>query len=62
MVGQVTSVLAEENYNIEHMMNRSRGAWAYTMIDVLDEPSSAVIGKIEAIDGIIKVRVIEQAS
>ncbi|MBQ7081948.1 MAG: 3-phosphoglycerate dehydrogenase, partial [Oscillospiraceae bacterium] len=34
MVGQITAILAAEGHNIEHMLNRSRGDWAYTLIDV----------------------------
>ena len=39
MVGQITAVLAQNRLNIEHMLNHSRGAWAYTLIDLLEQPS-----------------------
>lgn len=58
MVGQITAVLAGEEHNIDHMINRSRGDFAYTMIDITDKPSRDCIKKLEAIAGIIRVRVI----
>ena len=58
MVGQITAVLAAEGHNIEHMLNRSRGAWAYTLIDVLDQPSDACVEALSAINGVVRVRVI----
>jgi len=58
MVGQITAVLANDGHNIEHMLNRSRGAWAYTLIDVLNEPAEKCISAIKAIEGVVRVRVI----
>ena len=59
MIGQFTAVLAAEGQNIEHMMNRSRGAYAYNIIDVSEKPSEASVNKISAIDGVVKVRVLD---
>lgn len=59
MVGQMTAVLADGGFNIEHMMNSSRGDWAYTLFDFSAEPDEAIIKKLEGIDGIIKVRLIK---
>ena len=58
MIGQMTAVLTAQGLNIEHMMNRSKGDYAYTLIDTLDRPDDAAIKAIEAIDGVIRVRVI----
>ena len=34
MIGQFTALLAKDNVNIDDMTNKSRGSYAYTMIDV----------------------------
>jgi len=58
MVGQITTVLAEERTNISDMLNRHKNELAYTMIDV-DEPiNEKSIEKIRQITGVIRVRVI----
>ena len=57
-LGQFTTVVAAENINISDLINRSRGEFAYTMLD-LDHPAPAsVIEKLKSIDGVLRVRVI----
>ena len=34
MIGSITTIFAAEGINIDNMINRSRGDWAYTLIDV----------------------------
>ncbi len=58
MVGQITAVLAEAGHNIEHMVNSSRGEWAYTMLDLASKPDAACIERLSAIKGVIRVRVL----
>ena len=58
-LGQFTAAIAGENLNIAGLMNKSRGEYAYTMLD-LDHPASpAVVEALKHIDGVIKVRVIK---
>ncbi|WP_088006057.1 phosphoglycerate dehydrogenase [Indiicoccus explosivorum] len=60
MVGQITGILAEEEINIADMMNRSKGPWAYTLVD-LDEDigrEADLIGRVMAIKGVRAARVI----
>ena len=45
--------------NIEHMYNRSRGAYAYMMCDTNTEPTPECIQNLNAIEGAIRVRVID---
>lgn len=59
MIGQLTAVLAQENMNISLMTNKSRKEYAYTMIDVEAEVPETVKEKLEAIEGVLKVRVIK---
>ena len=58
MISQITSALSEVGVNIENMMNKSKGDNAYTMADVSGDVSDAVITKLSAIEGILRVRVI----
>ncbi|RID85469.1 3-phosphoglycerate dehydrogenase [Peribacillus asahii] len=62
MVGQITSALSSDNLNIADMVNRSRGEYAYTMIDIDNEVNGDIIPslqeKIGQIEGIVTVRVI----
>ena len=59
MLGQMTTALTAEDYNIEHMNNRGKGDWAYTVFDVNKKPSDSLIAALNAIEGIVRVRVIE---
>ena len=58
MVGQITAVLAQNRLNIEHMLNHSRNAWAYTLIDLLEKPSQECLDVLAGIDGVVRVRLI----
>ena len=57
-IGQFTSALAKDNINISDMINRSKGEYAYTMLD-LDEPTPATVAEhLQSIEGVFRVRVI----
>jgi D-3-phosphoglycerate dehydrogenase / 2-oxoglutarate reductase len=56
MVRQITKAIAEEEANIVDMLNKSRGDFAYTLIDIEEEISSSVIDNIKLVEGILKVR------
>ncbi|WP_246943249.1 phosphoglycerate dehydrogenase [Bacillus pinisoli] len=60
MVGQITSLLASQSINIADMMNRSKGQWAYTLIDLDQdlENHDEVIEQVMKISGVRHVRVI----
>lgn len=58
MIGQLTSALAEEGYNIENMLNKSKGDYAYSIFDVAKRPSEAVLSKMKQIGGVIRLRVL----
>ncbi|MGL5253686.1 MAG: phosphoglycerate dehydrogenase [Brevinema sp.] len=58
MVGQITQVLGEEKINIETMLNKSRGLWAYNLIDISSKPSKNTLDKLENIEGIVRIRLI----
>ena len=53
---KITAVVAEEGLNIENMTNKSKGEYAYTVLDVSSNPSEAAIAHITSIEGIKRVR------
>ncbi len=59
MVKSITTALAEQNINIENMLNRSKKEYAYTILDVNDAPCEAALDGLRGIDGILRVRVIK---
>lgn len=58
MVGQITSCLAAEHINITNMINKSKGNYAYTIIDVEATVKEETLGQLSSIEGIIRVRAI----
>ncbi len=57
-IGQFTSAVARENINISDMVNRSKGAYAVTMLDLDDPVTEHMVQTMESIDGVLRVRVI----
>ena len=58
-LGRFTAAIASENVNIDGLMNKSRGEFAYTMLDLDHHPSQAVVDHLKEIDGVLRVRVIK---
>ena len=56
MITQITSALS--GINIENLLNKSRGEYAYSMIDVATCDDEKVKNTLEKIEGIIRVRII----
>jgi D-3-phosphoglycerate dehydrogenase len=55
-LSRFTGAMAKENINISDLMNRSRGGYAYTMLD-LDAPApQSVIEELQKIDGVLRIR------
>lgn len=59
MLGQFTSALAKENFNISDLMNKSKGQWAYTLIDIECPSTPNIVKKLSEIEGVLRVRVIK---
>jgi D-3-phosphoglycerate dehydrogenase len=59
MIAQLTTLLAAEGVNIENLLNKSKGNYAYTIIDTNTHVSEHTVEAMKAIDGIIRVRVID---
>ena len=58
MLGQFTGILAEEGINISLMTNKSRGEYAYTMIDADAAVPAEVEKKISEAEGVLRVRIL----
>ena len=58
MIRQFTLILSSKGINIASMINKSRGDYAYTMIDVESEIPSEALEEIKAIDGVLRARTI----
>ena len=56
MVGKMTALLADTGANIKDMVNKSRGDYAYTAINLDEKVSEETVGAIRNIDGVIRVR------
>ena len=59
VISKITSVMGDAGINIEEMANKSRGDYAYSLLDVSAAVSDDVVSKLNAIDGVIKVRVVK---
>lgn len=59
MLSQFTSALSADGINIDNLINKSKGEYAYTVIDAGVCPTEHVISKMKEMDGVLKVRVIK---
>ena len=58
MLANITLMLSKENVNVENMINKGRGDYAYTLVDVNARVGESVISAIRAIPGMLRVRVL----
>jgi D-3-phosphoglycerate dehydrogenase len=58
VISGITTLLSESGANIENMINKSKGDNAYTLVDFTGDLADAVVEKILAIAGVLRVRVI----
>lgn len=59
MITQFTGVFAAKEINVSDMVSKSRGDWAYTILDVSAKADDSILDEIKAIDGVVKVRVVK---
>ena len=59
MIGQLTTILGEADINVADMNDKGRGDYAYALIDVDSSVSDAVVEKLQAVEGVWRVRVIK---
>ncbi len=56
MVGQITTLLADEKINIANLLNRHRDEVAYNIIEIDGDITNGLLDKLRAIEGVIMVR------
>ena len=59
MIAQFTAVFGAEKINISDMMNKSRGDYAVTLLDLDDVPTESLVEKLSAAEGVLRVRVVK---
>ena len=55
VLSSISSLISEQGINIDNMLNKSKGDYAYTMIDAASQVNEAVVAKILAVEGVIRV-------
>ena len=58
MLTRILDFISDRNINVEHMINKPRGEYAYTIIDLGDRIGSDVADSIRSMDNVLRVRVI----
>ena len=58
-LSRFTAAVAGEGVNIAGLMNKSRGRFAYTLLDLDHHPSEKAVETIRALEGVYRVRVIK---
>ena len=59
IISQFTTAVASNNINISDMINKSRGDYAYSILDLDHTATEDLVKSIEAIDGVIRARIIK---
>ena len=58
MINRILDLITKKNINVEHMINKPRGQYAYTIIDLNDEIWDDTANTIRAMDDVLRVRVL----
>ena len=58
MLSALSSIVSAEGVNIENLLNKSKGDYAYTIIDCNTDVADQVVDKLNAVDGVLRVRCI----
>ena len=59
MLGAFTTVMGNAGVNISDMTNKGKGDYAYTMMDLESEATEEIVKALEAVDGVLRVRIIK---
>ena len=58
MIAAITAALSKEGLNIENFVDKSKGDFAYSILDLNATPSAKAMEELNAVDGVIRTRVI----
>ena len=59
MLANITSLFGRDGVNVENLSNKSRGEYAYTMVDLGTKVAERVIEDVQHMANVIRVRVLE---
>ncbi|MBQ4535987.1 MAG: phosphoglycerate dehydrogenase [Lachnospiraceae bacterium] len=59
MITKFTAEFGQKGINISDMTNKSRGEYAYTLLDVESAPTAEIVETLEKIEGVFRVRVVK---
>ncbi|MQN01201.1 MAG: 3-phosphoglycerate dehydrogenase [Lachnospiraceae bacterium] len=58
LIAKYTTILGDANINVSDLTNKSRGDYAYSLIDTDSEVTADVVAKLNSIPDVIRVRVV----
>lgn len=58
MISKITTIVSDHTLNIDNLLNKSKGDYAYTMVDVTGSVNDALYDALKAVEGIIRIRVL----
>ena len=58
MLAGITTLLSKDGVNVENMSNKSKGDYAYTIVDLGTNPESSVVEELSSLPNVIRLRVI----
>lgn len=59
IISKYTAVMESSNINISDMTSKSRGDYAYSLIDIDSPVTEAAVNQLKATEGVLKVRVVK---
>ena len=59
MLANITTLFGRDGVNVENLSNKSRGDYAYTIVDLSAPADQCVIDEVTALENVIRVRVIQ---
>ena len=58
MINRILDLITKKNINVEHMINKPRGGYAYTIVDLGEKIGEETAASIRAMSDVLRVRVI----
>ncbi|MCR5148441.1 MAG: phosphoglycerate dehydrogenase [Eubacterium sp.] len=59
MLTQFTGLCAKEGINVSEMVSKSKGDYAYTILDISEKATQEMVSEIAKIDGVVRVRIVK---
>ena len=58
MITRILDFISAKNINVEHMINKARGTYAVTIVDLGDEIYETTANQIRQMEEVLRVRVL----